>query len=147
MRPESAEFFALIEAAGWNQAEAARRLELNPGTISQYKGDVAPSTQTLKLLKMILANENPEVLSAGDTSLLHDRPAESDAALWRRRAKDAETKIAFLRDGLRHLLDKSGPHASNSSSEKGSVSKIGDIIVEELQARKRSGSPRSKEKP
>lgn len=145
MRPESLEFFALIEAAGWNQAEAARRLELNPGTISQYKGEVAPSVQTLKLLKMILANERPEALSS--SYQLHDRPVESDLDLWRRRARDAESKVTELRDGLRHLLQKTGPQPASSSAGKGSANKIEDTIHEEIEALKRRETPRSKGKP
>lgn len=38
---------------------------------------------------------------------IHERPAESDTELWKRRAKAAEKQLANLRDGLRYLLDRS----------------------------------------
>lgn len=45
----------LIELAGWSQAEAARRLELSPGAISQIcNGKTEPRGATLQLLKLLL---------------------------------------------------------------------------------------------
>jgi len=59
------EFIGLVKAAGWSQAEAARRLHITPGAISQiFSGRTQPHPGTLNLLKYILATEKPEVLKA-----------------------------------------------------------------------------------
>lgn len=80
MRTENIEFFALMEAAGWSQAEAARRLELDPSVISQYKSDkVRPSAQTLSLLKLILSHERPGALTAAGSA------REAALADWERK--------------------------------------------------------------
>lgn len=82
MRPENIEFLALLEASSWSQSEAARRLELNRATVSQYVHDtISPSAQVLALFKLILANEQPGALSA---SLKTNE--EGGLSGWERRA-------------------------------------------------------------
>ena len=65
MRPENIEFIALYEAAGWSKAETAKKLgDMDRSSIYKFlSGEVAPSAQTLKLFKLILANEKPGALS------------------------------------------------------------------------------------
>lgn len=83
MKPESIEFFALLEAAGWTPAEAARRLDMDRSVISQYKsGSTRPSSQTLSLLKMILSNERPGALAAAVEI------KDGSMAAWERRIVD-----------------------------------------------------------
>lgn len=121
MRPENAEFNALLESSGWNQVEVARRLHRTQAVISRWKNDVDPADRTaIELFKLILASENPAALSP---AILHDRTVqtESDAALWRRRAKLAEKKLADLQSDLRSALQR----ASNSK-----VSALADSIEE-----------------
>lgn len=54
----STEFMRLLEAAGWTQAEAARRLQVTPGAISQIcSGRTQPRPSTLNLLRLMVAAE------------------------------------------------------------------------------------------
>lgn len=60
-----------MDAAGWSQAESSRRLELTTGAISQlYNGLIRPSRQTIKLMKLMIASENPEAITAEEKSSL-----------------------------------------------------------------------------
>jgi len=69
--PKAVEFIGLVKAAGWTQAEAARRLHITPGAISQiFNGMTQPHPGTLNLLKYILATEKPEVLKAFERARL-----------------------------------------------------------------------------
>ncbi|HXE41395.1 MAG TPA: helix-turn-helix transcriptional regulator, partial [Candidatus Baltobacteraceae bacterium] len=64
MKPENLEFIRLFNASGWSQAEVARKLELDRSSPGKFlKGKAMPSTQTLKLFKLILADENPSALT------------------------------------------------------------------------------------
>lgn len=81
----SDEFKELLEGSGWSQAEAARRLELQPPSISRYcKGVEQPSRQTLRLFKIILSNEQPEILGPARLELRDD----STMAEWERKLLD-----------------------------------------------------------
>lgn len=63
MDPKNEEFLALIKAAGWSQAEAARRLHIRPSSVSEMcSGKIKPSTSTLNLLKLVVAGEKPDAL-------------------------------------------------------------------------------------
>ena len=65
MEQENREFMQLLEASGWSQAEAARRLHLAPSNISQYKSNTnRPSRQVLELFKLLLLSENSSALKA-----------------------------------------------------------------------------------
>ena len=56
MPPKTHEFVRLLAAAGWSQAEAARRLQITPGAVSQIcNAKTQPRPSTLNLLKLILA--------------------------------------------------------------------------------------------
>jgi transcriptional regulator with XRE-family HTH domain len=67
VREENIEFIALFEASGWTQAEVARQLHLDRSSVGKFlKGIVSPSGQTLKLFKLILADQKPEALTAND---------------------------------------------------------------------------------
>lgn len=53
-----------MEAAGWNQAETARRLHMSSGGVNQIvKGGVRPSAQTLALLMRVVAEHRPDALA------------------------------------------------------------------------------------
>ena len=53
----TAEFLALMEAAGWSQAEVARRLQISPGAVSQIcSGKTVPRLATLNLLKLLVGD-------------------------------------------------------------------------------------------
>lgn len=65
MEPENLEFIALLEAAQWRPAEAARRLHVSRATVSQYmSGRIRVGAPILELFKMIVANEQPGALTA-----------------------------------------------------------------------------------
>lgn len=105
MEAENKEFMALLDASGWSQAEAARRLYLAPSNITQYKkNDNRPSRQVLELFKVILASEKPEALGA--MVLREGETKVDETALWRRRAKAAEGELADLKTSLRKLIEK-----------------------------------------
>jgi transcriptional regulator with XRE-family HTH domain len=65
--PKNREFIDLMEAAGWSQAETARRLHLNPASISQFvNGKNRPATSTIQLMKLVIAQDQPEALNVSD---------------------------------------------------------------------------------
>jgi len=76
------EFRALLRASGWSQAEAARQLCMTPSALSQIvreNSPVKPSQVTLRLFKLLLLKENPDVLSAiSDSSSEHSRKWEAE---------------------------------------------------------------------
>ncbi len=70
MDRKAQEFARLIIAAGWSQAEAARRLRITPGAVSQIcSGKTRPRDSTLNLLKLMVARENPEALALHDSAM------------------------------------------------------------------------------
>lgn len=67
MDPLKAEFKRLVEIAGWSQTEAARVLGKTPGAVNHLVNPDHPNkpTQTtLRLLKLIIARERPELFNA-----------------------------------------------------------------------------------
>lgn len=76
------EFRALLKASGWSQAEASRQLCMTPSALSQIvreNSPVKPSQVTLRLFKLLLLRENPNVLSAiTDSSSEHSNKWETD---------------------------------------------------------------------
>ena len=64
MPQKNNEFSRLLTAARWSQAEAARRLQITPGAVSQIcSGKTQPRAATLNLLKLMIARENPKALA------------------------------------------------------------------------------------
>lgn len=56
--PKAQEFVRLLKAAGWSQAEAARRLHITAGAVSQIcSGKTRPRPSTLNLLRVLLLSE------------------------------------------------------------------------------------------
>jgi transcriptional regulator with XRE-family HTH domain len=54
MDPKTVEFKRLVVAAGWSQAEAARRLNITPGAVSQiFSGNTRPRQALLSLLRIL----------------------------------------------------------------------------------------------
>jgi transcriptional regulator with XRE-family HTH domain len=96
MPPKTHEFARLLAAAGWSQAEAARRLQITPGAVSQFcNGKTQPRPTTLNLLKLILARENPKVLA------LHESQGWRSLAHWE---KDLLTELRQLAETDRQRL-------------------------------------------
>ncbi len=90
MYPANREFVGLMNAAGWSQAETARKLALTRGGVNGIvKGRTKPSEGTLKLFKLILASEQPEAVSASD---LQFKERYSPVESW------AEDLIGSLRE-------------------------------------------------
>ena len=63
--PLKKEFIQLFKLSGWTQAEVARQLELTRGGVNGIiTGRTVPSHATVKLFRLILMSEKPEVMSA-----------------------------------------------------------------------------------
>ena len=63
--PLKQEFLELFESSAWTQAEVARQLELTRGGVNGIiTGRTVPSNATVKLFKLILLSQQPEVISA-----------------------------------------------------------------------------------
>lgn len=111
-------FKELLERSGWNQAEAARNLDLQPPSVSRYlKGQDTPSRQTLRLFRMLLDSEAPsarEKPSAPPRETVAASTSTSAAeatelAVWKRRAIAAEKELEALKSSLRALLARPAP--------------------------------------
>jgi transcriptional regulator with XRE-family HTH domain len=132
---ENKEFMQLLEASGWNQAEAARRLYLSPSNITQYKkNDNRPSRQVLELFKLLLAQEKPAALAAITPGRGLTPLPEGETESWKRRAKNAEQDLAELRTGLRKLLE-SKP-SSKSKVDTALQTLVDDALDETLRNKK-----------
>ena len=78
----------MLAAADWSQAEAARRLNITPGAVSQIcSGRTRPRAATLNLLKLMLAHEKPEALALRES---RGRPALRN---WERELLDDLGKL------------------------------------------------------
>lgn len=65
LEPENKEFVRLIKAVGWSQNEAARRLHMTGGGVSQIcTGRVRPSKGRLNLLRLLVERENPNAIKS-----------------------------------------------------------------------------------
>lgn len=105
------EFKALLRRSGWNQAAAARQLDLSPPSVSRYLSDTdTPSKQTIRLFKMLLADA-PETPAA-----LREEAAPYATENWRQRALAAEQELAELKARLSGLLSE--PSSSNVQTAK-----------------------------
>ncbi len=94
MHPANREFLGLMKAAGWSQAETARKLALTRGGVNGIvKGRTKPSQGTLKLFKLILASEQPEAVSASDLQ-------------FKERSSPVESWAEDLIDNLRELSEE-----------------------------------------
>lgn len=55
MDASNQEFCRLLSESGWNQSEAARKLDLKPASVSRYVNNIdKPSHQTLRLFRMMV---------------------------------------------------------------------------------------------
>lgn len=106
MDPKAQEFVRLIAAAGWSQAEAARRLNITPGAVSQIcSGRTRPRAATLNLLKLILVHEKRQGLalreSAGPAPRQWERQLLED--LRRLPEPQRERLLAVIKDMIRAM--------------------------------------------
>lgn len=80
IHPLNAEFVRLLALSGWSQAETARRLHLDPGTISQYISHrTRPSATVLGFFKALLGDptEIPGVEGSGLPGIENNRKLEA----------------------------------------------------------------------
>ncbi len=69
MHPRKKEFIELFEASGWTQAEAARQLGISRGGVNGIvTGETIPSEITMRLFRLIMISEKPEVIGAKETA-------------------------------------------------------------------------------
>jgi hypothetical protein len=79
MDPLKAQFKRLIEIMGWSQTEAAKRLAKTPSAINHLVNPDHPNkpTQTtLRLLKLIIARERPDLFNTRTFQLKEASPAD-----------------------------------------------------------------------
>ena len=82
------EFVSLMKAAGWSQAETARRLQITPGAVSQIcNGKTVPRPAIINLLRLLIAHENPEALK------LHDSATQAGLQPWARQLVEALSNL------------------------------------------------------
>jgi transcriptional regulator with XRE-family HTH domain len=125
MDPLKAEFKRLIEIMGWSQTDAASQLGKTPGAISHLVNPDHPNkpTQTtLRLLKLIIARERPDLFtartfelkkSARNADYVHLNAKERDLIRrLRELAKDEREKIFAV---IRTMLD----NAPKAKTKKG----------------------------
>jgi transcriptional regulator with XRE-family HTH domain len=82
------EFKRLIEIMGWSQTEAAKALGKTPGAINHLLNPDHPNkpTQTtLRLLKLMIARERPELFNARTLELKKANNAEAPQLIARER--------------------------------------------------------------
>lgn len=72
MDTHKAEFKRLVEIMGWSQTETAKKLAKSPSAINHLLNPDhpnQPTESTLRLLKMIIANERPDFFKGGAPEL------------------------------------------------------------------------------
>lgn len=86
MQSKNEEFVALMKAAGWSQAETARRLHASLAAVSQFvNGHAVPARSTLSLLKLLLVRSQRDGIkvkeepSAGLPAWASDRISDLEA--------------------------------------------------------------------
>ena|SRR5579859_7438405 len=108
-------FKELLDRSGWNQAEAARHLDLQPPSVSRYlKGQDTPSRQTLRLFRMLLDMSAPPAREKNQPPREIAAAEETELETWKRRAIAAEKELENLKASLRALLAR--PNNASSSS-------------------------------
>ncbi|MBU6409081.1 MAG: helix-turn-helix transcriptional regulator [Verrucomicrobia bacterium] len=93
------EFNALMKEAGWTNAEAARRLDLNRASVGKFvRGLTPPSPRTVRLFRLILADRK----NAGGT----EYGREFGVAPWQRRILAAMEGLDYSdRDRIVHAIE------------------------------------------
>jgi transcriptional regulator with XRE-family HTH domain len=104
-------FKAMREQAGLTLEELAEKSGYSVSTINGLELNGEGSDRLKDKLREILAPR-------GADTALRETPPERESELWKRRAKDAESKLAQIRDDLRELLDKTSSAPVNSPGEK-----------------------------
>jgi transcriptional regulator with XRE-family HTH domain len=101
------QFRDLLRASGWSQAEAARQLAMTPSALSQIvrrNSPVRPSPVTLRLFRLLLWREKPEVLrQPAPRNAPHASEAWEHDVVRDLRAIPPKARHSFLRQ-LRALI-------------------------------------------
>lgn len=122
VRLENAEFAALFNLSGWSQAEAARRLGVDRGTVSRYLAEdqeksIAPSRPVVELFKAILVHERPAAMVPNDP--LSDIEKSVIDQLRSLSEEDRERVVNALRamtKGLPRVIQQRESNSSRPSS-------------------------------
>jgi len=111
------QFARLIAAAGWSQAEVARRLQITAGAVSQIcSGKTQPRASTLNLLKLLLAREKPEALALQERAGMDGLEAwESDLLEELRKLPEAQRR--FLVQMVKQMI-KALPSVAHRKSRR-----------------------------
>lgn len=107
MHPRNREFIALLKASGWSQAAIARRLEVTPGVVSQWKdGATVPRPIHLKYLKELLAREIPYSIGPCESgSDPIDAATDPDSTAAKLAVLKRESPQTY--ESIRHLIEES----------------------------------------
>jgi transcriptional regulator with XRE-family HTH domain len=110
IHPLNAEFVRLLALSGWSQAESARRLHLDPGTISQYVSHkTRPSATVLGFFKSLVGDpsEIPGIEGSALPGIDSKRTLEpwEDELLTGLRSLEPEKRKRIVRH-LQGLLDE-----------------------------------------
>ena len=107
------EFRRLLALSGWSQAEASRQLCMTPSALSQiirHNSPVRPSTVSLRLFKLLVWREKPDVLQA--TMEREEMPGldlPEQALIRRLRGLSPEAKRKVLRTFMSMIDLTAGP--------------------------------------
>ena len=109
-------------AKGWTQRELAKVLNVHIRTVQNWEGSLTePGGEDLRNLSTTLGVSIPYLIGQTDNPelpTLQETPPETELAVWKRRAVNAEKQLHDLRNGLRALLDlSSGSQATGISPE------------------------------
>ena len=132
MEASNVEFKELLARSGWNQAKAARELDLTTASISRYMNDIdTPSKQTIRLFRMLLnLTEEPAPVVLKD-----ERPAGSGVV--NPAVKELIDEIEKLKDqvaSVERVAERLKPVSSPHRGRKGSIYDPAKVPVPPAQA-------------
>jgi transcriptional regulator with XRE-family HTH domain len=131
------------KAKGLSQEVLAEKTGASLRSVQNWEGgEYEPQPDHLRRLSAALDVSVAYLIGEDETSAprreeaeLREHPGESNEAMWRRRAKDAEERLEELRNALRSLLELSAPtRRPRSEPEKPSSSLPSDIGERVLRA-------------
>lgn len=112
VRETNRDFAELVKASGWSQTKVARRLFVEPGTISRYCSDaMACPAGAVEHFKLVLADEMPEALEAGARSP-EVRDVQAKVREIHDRDENAFRAVRVMVDGLHRSLPALGVQLS-----------------------------------
>lgn len=100
----------MLEKSGISRADLIERAEISQGALSHYMtGKRMPATEEFARIARALGMSMDELYFGPEDAVLREQsaPYNDEAAVWKKRALAAESKLAVVRKGMKHLLDAS----------------------------------------